>query len=500
MFTVCPKCALTLVVTTEDLRVARGYVRCGTCSSVFNALAQLRDERHGSAAAARPAETPPAPAPEPPAGRAARTGGRAATASPAAAPQPAAAPPPPAPKRAPPSTPPAAAAPPAPAPRAPATPPRRADAVRISEPPAASPGEDEVPEELPEPQPDADEVILFDDSGPRRAPKRPAKKPAAPELEDSQVDIEIDTDYLAAMISNDQADPDTVTPVTLGARSAPPQARADQGTAPRAPSEPEEARSRREARATVSPAPPATSAPPSAVARTPTAAVSAPRPAAVAAAAAPTEAAAAAPPAAPAATARAGAAEIAPAAAPRRRAGDFVARRRGTPLRFYLGAGVLLLGLLTQLVNHDRDELAAHERFNRPLTGLYAAFGVKLVPHWDLHAYDVRQLGAAADPTGGGLITVRASIRNAAEQPRPLPLLRVTLQDRFGNRLASGDVAPRFYLPRAVPASASLGAGQRVDAEMVFADPGANAVGFEIDACLPASGGGVTCANDTAAR
>ncbi|MGH8276405.1 MAG: MJ0042-type zinc finger domain-containing protein, partial [Steroidobacteraceae bacterium] len=41
MFTVCPKCALTLVVTAADLRVAQGYVRCGRCSSVFNALAQL---------------------------------------------------------------------------------------------------------------------------------------------------------------------------------------------------------------------------------------------------------------------------------------------------------------------------------------------------------------------------------------------------------------------------------------------------------------------------
>ena len=45
MFTVCPKCALTLVVTAADLRVAQGYVRCGRCSSVFNALAQLSDER-----------------------------------------------------------------------------------------------------------------------------------------------------------------------------------------------------------------------------------------------------------------------------------------------------------------------------------------------------------------------------------------------------------------------------------------------------------------------
>ena len=41
MFTVCPKCTLTLVVTAADLKVAQGYVRCGRCSNVFNALAAL---------------------------------------------------------------------------------------------------------------------------------------------------------------------------------------------------------------------------------------------------------------------------------------------------------------------------------------------------------------------------------------------------------------------------------------------------------------------------
>ncbi|HWG29120.1 MAG TPA: MJ0042-type zinc finger domain-containing protein, partial [Steroidobacteraceae bacterium] len=45
MYTVCPKCALTLVVTAADLRVAQGFVRCGRCSNVFNALARLSEER-----------------------------------------------------------------------------------------------------------------------------------------------------------------------------------------------------------------------------------------------------------------------------------------------------------------------------------------------------------------------------------------------------------------------------------------------------------------------
>ena len=43
MFTVCPKCTLTLVVTTVDLRAGQGYVRCGRCANVFNALIALRE-------------------------------------------------------------------------------------------------------------------------------------------------------------------------------------------------------------------------------------------------------------------------------------------------------------------------------------------------------------------------------------------------------------------------------------------------------------------------
>jgi len=170
------------------------------------------------------------------------------------------------------------------------------------------------------------------------------------------------------------------------------------------------------------------------------------------------------------------------------------------PHAWRAGAALALLVLGAQIVNHYRDELAASARFSRPLTRVYAFLGVHLMPHWDLHAYDVRQLGASVEPAGAGLITVRASIKNGAPQPQPLPLLRVTLQDRFGNRIAARDVAPASYLPHTTAASALLPAGERIDAEMGFVDPGANAVGFEIDACLPTSGGEVTCANDLGAR
>src|SRR5579862_2322376 len=44
MYTVCPKCALRLAVTAADLRAGQGYVRCGRCANVFNALLRLSEE------------------------------------------------------------------------------------------------------------------------------------------------------------------------------------------------------------------------------------------------------------------------------------------------------------------------------------------------------------------------------------------------------------------------------------------------------------------------
>src|ERR1700758_5618673 len=60
MFTTCPKCSLKLVVTAADLRVAQGYVRCGRCSNVFNALSRLSEDRQAAAAAAQSQLTPEA--------------------------------------------------------------------------------------------------------------------------------------------------------------------------------------------------------------------------------------------------------------------------------------------------------------------------------------------------------------------------------------------------------------------------------------------------------
>ncbi len=357
MFTVCPKCALTLVVTAADLRVAQGYVRCGRCLNVFNALARLSEDR----AAASPAQPPDTGADEAP--------------EHAASPQP-----------------------PAPSSTADETGEIEfeLDASALS----GTPSEAAVPEGIAEPQAQADEPE------PRRA--EPGARPPAVEA-----------------------------PIRAQAPEMPSSVHApDQQTAP----------------APIDTAP----------------------------------------------SSRAGAAEAPQTNTPQpppEGAFELEMRRPRAGLAWKLGAGALTIALALQIVNHYRDSLAASTALRGPLTSIYSALGVRIAPRWNVHAYEVRQLGASVAGATAGEIVVRASVKNSGGRAQPLPLLRVTLEDRFGNRIAARDVPPGDYLPSSTVPSSLLAAGSRVDATMVFVDPGPQAVGFEIDACLPEGSGEVACAH-----
>jgi predicted Zn finger-like uncharacterized protein len=455
MFTVCPKCALTLVVTAADLRVAQGYVRCGRCSNVFNALARLSEDRQSAIAAAQAA----------------------------AAPQPA----------------PLSRSPPAPAPAPP-------DSVQ-----AEIDDDEPIPEAALEFNPaaaDASKVFVAAPPNPEWTAatgsfkaivlknEEAAKAVGRQGAPEPQGEIELDADFLSATaamrnlkMAADAARLEATEDNTARAADARPTGARPVEPEPRRVDQPPRQVPPAKSILPTQNAPPKRSAPPpkaateSRVALGPQARSSA----------TPFAFNMESPPAASAEVARS---RIAP--------GELGAARTltspGSATLWSVGTGALVILLAAQIVNHYRNDLAANAQLNRPITALYAAFGVPLTPRWDLHAYDVRQLGASVDSASSGQIMVRASVKNGAHQAQPMPLLRVTLQDRFGNRIAARDVAPQNYLPRAIPASSYLSAGQRIDAEMAFVDPGSNAVGFEIDACLPAPAGGTACANDPAAR
>jgi predicted Zn finger-like uncharacterized protein len=160
------------------------------------------------------------------------------------------------------------------------------------------------------------------------------------------------------------------------------------------------------------------------------------------------------------------------------------------------GSIALLLLLALQAINHWRDALASSPPWSGAISRAYGAIGVPLDPHWDLGAYEVRQQGAVADPADNQLIRVRVSLANHAARSQPMPLLRLTLLDRYGKRIAASDLTPAQYWPAGAPPRASLGHDERIDSEIAVRDPSAASASFELDVCLRGRGQSLHCAAD----
>jgi hypothetical protein len=81
-------------------------------------------------------------------------------------------------------------------------------------------------------------------------------------------------------------------------------------------------------------------------------------------------------------------------------------------------------------------------------------------------------------------------------RPQPAPLLRLTLLDRYGKRIAARDLTPAEYWPHGQPIHAFLEHDERVDSEVAVRDPGADSASFELDVCLRTLHGAIRCAGD----
>jgi predicted Zn finger-like uncharacterized protein len=420
MYTVCPKCTLTLAVTAADLRAGQGYVRCGRCANVFNALLALCEESGlAISEAPPPREQPPQVVED----RASATVSRPAltdvglTAAGQSEPAPE---PPPAP---PPSPPPEPRPSAAPALRLVDSPPRPL-------PPADTP-DDELEVEEYRSTGTFETIVLEGDTFLQTEELIPQ------EVLDSEIANvsrrvaaarDEDQDDGAAVVEID-LDDDTLTGSTSGAELP----RED---LPRELAALREATGefRHEANLTAT--------------------------------------------------------GIEPdlwRAAPRTRQGVLLAA----------GSALLLLLLVAQAINHWRNDLATHAAWYGPLSRIAARLGEPLQPNWDLNAYDVRQLGAAMDGGGDHALHVRLSLANRGAQPQALPLLRLTLLDRYGKPVSSGELQPAQYLPAALRGQQMIARDQRIDTEVRVQDPTQQIASFELDVCVAAAGGGVRCAGDT---
>ncbi len=144
----------------------------------------------------------------------------------------------------------------------------------------------------------------------------------------------------------------------------------------------------------------------------------------------------------------------------------------------------LVLLLAIQVVHHYRQSLVRHPGFGDTLKSIYSVFGQNLEPRWEVNAYSIKQWGIVSDPQEPGILRVRASITNNANFAQPYPLLKLTLEDRFGSHLGTRAFKPIEYLPSATSATRLLDAGVAANVDLAIVDPGEDAVGFQFDSCL----------------
>jgi len=457
LFTVCPKCTLTLVVTTVDLRAGQGYVRCGRCANVFNALIALREGEPGGSTAdsarRRLLETAPEPSVQPALGSGVAMEPEAeAEAEPEPEPVPQTGPEP------------------QPEPEPESEPAAALEEEESLEFDAAATDVSEIfispqDEERGSASGTYEEVVLAEEPQPE---PDPVPEPEAAEY--------VGTDTIAAdewsLLDDTPADEESVIEESP---LIPEDAVAEDAAAPEpnAPDPPwvEEMFAEAEAEAE----------------RVRTAEVQA-------------------------ITIENGADE--PATVQVARASTGAAPPSDTSLepllaspvkirpswQYISGVAVLAIVLLLQVLHYNRQSLALNTTFGPAASKVYGWFGATLMPRWDLTAYSVKQLGAEAEGADGSQLRVRLSVQNESSRVQPLPLLRLTLQDRYGNAVATRDLEPSEYLPKRVTSQRLLEPDQRIDVELHVVDSNKAAIGFEIDACLRGESGVIGCANDARRR
>jgi hypothetical protein len=159
----------------------------------------------------------------------------------------------------------------------------------------------------------------------------------------------------------------------------------------------------------------------------------------------------------------------------------------------------LALLLFVQVIHNYRSTLARHPRLGAPLQSIYGAFGLTLRPDWNLHAYEVQQWGIVSDPATPGTLKVRASVKNLAQFAQPYPLLKLVLEDRWGEQVRAREFEPTEYLDAMTAPDRLLAPAQQAGATIAIVDPGPDAEGFRFDVCLRGVRGPV-CAADVPVR
>lgn len=162
--------------------------------------------------------------------------------------------------------------------------------------------------------------------------------------------------------------------------------------------------------------------------------------------------------------------------------------------RTALGVGAAALVLLCgQLIHYNRDQLATHPTAGGMVRQFYALFDAPLYPHWSLDQYQITGTEAVTGRTAPEALDILANVVVGGEHPVGMPLVRVVLQDRWSNPVASRVFTPAEYLRDGGGAQSTVTPGTALPIEINVIDPGADALGYVVDICLPRRKAGLEC-------
>lgn len=161
--------------------------------------------------------------------------------------------------------------------------------------------------------------------------------------------------------------------------------------------------------------------------------------------------------------------------------------------RWFVASLVAALLLAGQLLHHYRDDLAADPFWGESVRSLYGQLGMPLDPNWPLDAYEIGSRKAQVENPAQAALDIAAEIAVTGNQPVGLPLLRVTLLDRWSNITSSGVFGPEDYLAERLPASSIHTPGTLIPVRLRLQDPGDKVTGYDLDICLPSRHAGLRC-------
>jgi predicted Zn finger-like uncharacterized protein len=161
-------------------------------------------------------------------------------------------------------------------------------------------------------------------------------------------------------------------------------------------------------------------------------------------------------------------------------------------------AGVLvaLLALAVQGVNHYRADLVKQPAVGSLVQSAYSVLGVTVTPHWDVRQYEILDWIATAEPSGGGLgsLKITARIKNRGPDYQPYPDVNLRLKNRWEVAVGSRTFAPTEYL--AAAPRRLMAPGETARAQLEVVDPGPDAYGFELDVCIEVETRVLSCGSD----